>query len=166
MVSRGLVRALGALLVALLFVGTEASAVMAASPGCSVEAAPRAASAGTTFVISGTGFKPTSMTLHKGATDAGTRTIDIGTADPWQISVRSRPGDEGSWTAELSSDECTAVAEFRVTLANTDVVSDALSGGSQPVPLAVAIMVLAAGLGGGVFLGRRFRAGPIDNRAW
>ena len=110
-----------------LLIGIAAPAVKAAPPDCSVEVAPRAGSAGTIFVLSGTGFKPTSITIRRGAADADPHAIDVGAADPWQISVRSRAGDEGSWTAELSSDQCSAVAVFRVTLANTDVVSDAWS---------------------------------------
>lgn len=166
MVSRGRVGVLGVSLAALLFLSVEASAVMAQSGACSVEVSPRAGAAGTVFVFSGSGFKPTELTLHKDDSDAGVHDVDVGTEDPWQVSVRSRPGDEGAWVAELSSDACSATAQFRVTLNNTDAVSDAVTPpASAPAPLALALFVIGAGLGGGLFFGRRLLLAAADNRA-
>src|SRR5688572_23653951 len=116
MVTRGRVRALGASFVALLLLSIGAAGVSAADAECSVEVSPTAGAAGTVFVFSGTGFEPTELVLHKDDTAAGTHSIDVSDDDPWEVSVRSRPGDEGVWAAELSSEDCSAVAQFRVTL--------------------------------------------------
>ena len=165
MVSRGALRALGVSLAALLFMCLEASSVMAAPSQCSASVSPRSGTAGTVFTFSGSGFKPTELTLHKNDAEAGVHELS-GSSDPWQVSVRSRPGDEGAWSAELSSDQCSAVVEFKVTLANTDVLSDAQpDSGSVPLPLGLAVIVLAAGVGGGLVLGRRVNVAATDNRA-
>ncbi len=157
---------LGPMLSALLFIGIGASSVMAAEPGCTVEVAPRAGAAGTVFVFSGTGFEPTQLKLHKNGADAGSHVVDVHGNDSWQVSVRSRPGDEGRWSAELTSRECSASVDFRVTLASTAVAASSAPNDAPPVPWALSILVLAAGLGGGVVLGRRIRTSPIDNRVW
>ncbi|HEY5474360.1 MAG TPA: hypothetical protein VIK32_14370 [Candidatus Limnocylindrales bacterium] len=164
MVGRRAFRALGVSLAALPFMLLETSAVMAAPSQCSASVSPPAGAAGIAFTFSGTGFKPTEITLHKNDTEAGVHELSV-TSDPWQVSVRSRPGDEGSWSAELSSDQCSAVVEFKVTLANTDVVSDAQpTSGSGSTPIGLALFVLAGGIGGGLALGRRVNDRATDNR--
>lgn len=167
MVSRGTFRALGASIAALLLLCIEVSSVMAAKPAdCSVNVSPRAGSAGTTFVFNGTGFKPTELRLHKNDSDAGVHSVDVGDKDPWQLTVRSRPGDEGTWAAELVSDDCSAAAAFRVTLNNTDAASDLKSGTARHgMPLLLPAILAAAGAGGGLVLGRRFREVSADNRS-
>jgi hypothetical protein len=165
MVGRGALRTLGVLLGGLLFVCLEASSVMAAPSQCSASISPRTGTAGTVFTFRGSGFTPTELTLHKNDSEASVHQLNVN-SDPWQVSVRSRPGDEGSWSAELSSAQCSAAVEFKVTLANTDVLSDAQpDSGSVPLPLGLAVIVLAAGVGGGLVLGRRVNVAATDNRA-
>jgi hypothetical protein len=165
MVSRGSIRALGVSLAALLLVFVGVSTVSAAA-SCSVTVSPATGTAGTVFTFNGKGFKPTELTLHKD--DAQASDHKLGSmSDPWTLAVRSRPGDEGKWSAEFSSAQCTSAASFTVTLSNTDVApatvaSVASHGGA--VPLSLAGLVLAAGATGGLFLGRRLRAGSADNR--
>ena len=164
MVGRGAVRAFGATSVAFVLLCVGFAGVSAAQAECTVEVSPRAGSAGTVFTFSGTGFTPTRLTLHKDDVAAGGHDLDVGDDDPWEVSIRSRPGDEGTWSAELSSDECSAVAQFRVTLANTDATSDS-PGRSPARPTVVALFaLLAAGLVGGKVLGRRLEPRARDNR--
>ena len=162
MVSGGTFRALGVSLATLLLLLVGSSTVSAAS-SCSVAVSPKSGAAGTVFTFKGQGFKPTNVTLHKNDLDAGAHTLSE-PKDPWTVSVRSKPGDEGTWSAEFSSDSCSAAAGFEVTLSNTDVVATSAPGGSGPIPLALAALVLVGGAGGGVILGKRLRAVPADNR--
>ena len=165
MVVRGSIRTLGPILAALLFISIGASAVMAAEPGCTIEVAPRAGAAGTVFVFSGTGFEPTQLTLHRNDADAGSHVVNVNSEDPWQVTVRSRPGDEGRWSAELELRRVQCQRGFPSYARQHGRRRDPSRSGPQ-VPLALSILVLAAGLGGGVVLGRRIRTGPIDNRVW
>lgn len=161
MVSRGLWRLLGASLGALLLLGMLNVAAFGASGGeCTVEAAPRAAPAGSIFTFTGSGFKPTEMTLLKEGGDAIVHQISVETDDEWQVTVTSRAGDEGSWTATFwAADACTESASFQVTLRNTDLVSDLLTmtDGTR-ASLLMYLMVVGFGLSGGAFLARRLDA--------
>ncbi|MEA2676932.1 MAG: hypothetical protein QOJ81_1073 [Chloroflexota bacterium] len=160
MVRSGLVRFMGAPLVALLAALTLApGSVMAADPGCSVTADPQSAVGGSVFTFTGSGFHPTKLLLQKG--DGGPITNDIDpTGDPWTQVVQSRAGDEGSWTATfLEEDGCVIAVSFQVTLSATDVISDLLS--DQPetkLPALFYLMVVGFGLVGGAFLSRRLGA--------
>jgi hypothetical protein len=163
MVSRGTVRALGVSLVALLLVFVGASAATAA-PSCTVTVSPASGAAGTVFKFQGKGFEPTHMSLHKDEAEAGSHDLKD-TGDPWNLSVHSRPGDEGKWSAEFYNDDCSAAALFTVTLSNTDVtdVASATSGSGSPLSIGLAALVLALGSAGGVVLGRKLQ-GAVDNR--
>src|SRR3954468_1114956 len=103
MVRRGAFRALGVSLAALLLVCLGASAVMAA-PSCTVAVSPSSGTAGTVFTFKGKGFEPDHLTLHKDESEAGDHDLKD-TGDPWSLSVRSRPGDEGVWSAEFYNDD-------------------------------------------------------------
>src|SRR5690348_7601708 len=118
MVSRGTFRALGVSLAALLLVFVGVSSVSAAA-SCSVTVSPATGTAGTVFTFHGKGFKPTGLTLHKNDAQAGEHKLSS-LDDPWTLAVRSRPGDEGKWSAEFSSSACTTATTFTVTLSNTD----------------------------------------------
>src|SRR3954447_9931162 len=101
MVSRGTFRALGVSLAALGLVFIGVSSVSATS-SCSVTVSPKSGAAGTVFTFHGSGFKPTNLTLHKDDGEAGDHALSESN-DPWTLAVHSRPGDEGSWSAEFSS---------------------------------------------------------------
>jgi hypothetical protein len=160
--SRGKFRVVGVSLAALLFVLVGASAVSAAS-ACSVTVSPKSGAAGTVFSFHGKGFEPTELTLHKDAADAGNHALS-NTGDPWTLAVHSRPGDEGQWSAQFASTECTAVATFSVTLSNTDVADLHADVTHGSVPLPLGLMVLGAGAGSGIWLGRRLRLLSAHNR--
>jgi hypothetical protein len=163
MVNSGSFRAMGVSLAALLLVLVSAASVSAAS-SCSVTVSPKSGAAGTVFTFNGQGFKPTNLMLHKDNKDAGQHSLSEA-KDPWSVTVRSRPGDEGTWSAQFSSSACTAAAAFEVTLSNTDVLPvSAAPAGSGNVPIGLAALVLLSGLGGGVALSKRLRTVPIDNR--
>lgn len=167
MVVGGGARILGRLLLGLALAYALGVPGVSAATGCSVEVSPRAGAAGTVFVFSGAGFEPTRLVLLKDGEPAGSHELDAGDqGEPWQVTVRSRPGDEGEWSAELSSDECTATAEFRVTLANTDA-ADTVAAAAQPgrgVPLVALLALATLALCGGLTLGRRLRLASVDNR--
>jgi hypothetical protein len=164
MVSSGrLRRLLGPLGVALWMLTVSAGAVLAdeVPPTCSVEVAPAAAPAGSVFVFSGTGFQPNELTLLKTGGDPVVHQLSVGDTDPWEVTVRSRTGDEGSWTATFSDPEteCTAITRFRVTLTPTDVVDDIVAATqAQSAPLLLYSVVIVLGFGGGVAIGRRMNA--------
>jgi hypothetical protein len=161
MVWRGLVRFIGAPLVALfaaLLLTT--GPVMAADPACSVTVDPPSAVGGSVFTFTGTGFKATQLLLQKGNGGPIVNDIDPGTADPWTQNVESRAGDEGDWTATfVEQGGCAIAVHFQVTLSSTDVISDLLS--NQPntsLPTLFYLMVVGFGLCGGAFLSRRLGA--------
>jgi len=139
--------------------------VTAADKQCSVTVSPKSGTAGQSFTFSGSGFEPAQLTLHKNDAEAGVHDLTI-SKDTWQVSVISRPGDEGSWSAEFDSATCTAVATFKVTLTNTDV-SPIASGApttGNGLPSSLVLAVVGVGLGGGIFMGRRVRGRAVDNR--
>jgi hypothetical protein len=164
MVSSGSLRRLLAPLGAALWMLTvSAGAVLAdeAPTTCSVEVAPGVAPGGSVFVFSGTGFQPTQLTLRKVGGEPVVHELSVGDTDPWEVTVRSRIGDEGSWTATFSDPEvdCTAIVRFRVTLSSTDVVDDIVAATqSQSAPLLLYAVVIVLGFGGGVAIGRRINA--------
>ncbi len=158
MVSRGYARFLVAPLGALLMlVALSAGAVMAEdTTTCAVDVEPQAAAAGSAFVFTGTGFKPTTLALQEEDGDPAVHDLDVGDADPWEVTVRSRAGDEGIWTATFSADaECSASAEFRVTLSNTDLVSDLVNPSPQQPTAWLYLLVVVIGFSGGVLVARR-----------
>jgi hypothetical protein len=160
MVRRGFLRAFAVCVaVGSVLLLCASTALAAGGEDCSVSVSPRAGAAGTVFTFSGSGFTPDTLVLHKGASDAGSHTLDLEHADPWHVTVRSRPGDEGAWSAELRGSACSPVARFTVTLANTDAASaaDHAPANGTP-PIALLLVVIGAGAVGGVALGGRLRA--------
>jgi hypothetical protein len=160
MVSAGLVRFLGAPLVALVAALLLAPGAVMADTECSVTVDPQAGVGGGVFTFTGSGFHPTKLLLQKGDDDPITSDIDPGVNDPWTQAVQSRAGDEGSWTATfLEEGGCAVAVHFEVTLTSTDVISDLLS--DQPetkLPAIFLLMVTGFGLTGGAFLSRRLGA--------
>ncbi|MEX2547423.1 MAG: hypothetical protein WD830_06485 [Chloroflexota bacterium] len=164
MVSSGSIRRLLVTLGALAWMlAASAGSALAADPQtCEVHVNPLAASGGSVFVFSGSGFKPTQLTLQKEDDGPINHDLNVGDADPWEVTVRSRAGDEGTWSASFNDPviQCTAVAEFRVTLSSTDLVEDiaAAAAGTRPAPLALYLLVILFGFTGGALLGRRVHA--------
>lgn len=163
MVSGGSIRFLLAPVGALLLLMTFSLApVMAADTDCPVRVTPRAAPAGTVFHFNGTGQAPTGLTIQKGSAEPIGHTLDLDNDDEWDVTVTSRPGDEGLWAATFwqKTDAC-ATLNFRVTLSNTDVASDVAASTSENTsqPVLLYLAVVAVGLGGGLFIGRLRRSG-------
>src|SRR6266540_1536826 len=100
MVRHGFVRHAGApLLGALVLVCLLSLHVRAADSDCVVTVDPQAAAGGMVFTFSGSGFGPTHMTLQKDEEIPTISDLDVAGADPWQVTVQSRNGDEGAWKA-------------------------------------------------------------------
>lgn len=155
---RRLLAAAGAALWMLaVFVGSA----IAAEPGtCDVHVSPRAAAAGSVFIFNGSGFMPTELTLQKEGGEPISHDLNVNEGDPWEVTVRSRAGDEGTWSASFFDTDanCTAAVEFRVTLSNTDLIDDIAASVTSPAPMLLYLAVIVFGFGGGVLIGRRVRA--------
>ena len=141
----------------------SAPGVFAASGGeCVVEVSPKTAAAGSEFVFNGSGFVPISLQLQKNDNEPIAHGLSVGDDDPWEVTVRSKTGDEGKWIASFTDEgaNCTATVEFKVTLASTDVVSDVAgaAAATRPAVMGFFAAVLVFGLTGGVFLGRQIQS--------
>jgi hypothetical protein len=161
MLSMRTTRLLGATLIVKLVLGlfflVGVSSVAAAECALSVE--PRAAQAGSEFMLTGSGYTPDKLVLQRGNNDPVEIELDLGDADPFEIPIGSRPGDEGLWRATVSVEgtDCEASATFRVTLKNTDMIDDLMAspaGGGIP-PIAY-LLVIVGGFGVGAFAARRW----------
>ena len=135
---------------------------VAASPTCVVNVTPKSGVAGSLFTFHGSGFKPSELSLSKNDEEATVHDLTQN-SDPWTLAVRSRPGDEGKWSAQFTSDQCTADASFSVTLSNTDAAAPTSGNATGSVSPAMLALVVASGAAGGVALGRRLNARPSDN---
>jgi hypothetical protein len=141
----------------------SAPGVFAADGGeCVVEVSPKAATAGSVFVFNGSGFKPISLLLQKNDDEPIAHGLSVGEDDPWEVTVRSRTGDEGKWLASFTDEgaNCTATVEFNVTLASTDVVEDlsTAAAATRPAVIGFFAAVLLFGLTGGVLMGRQIQS--------
>ena len=161
MVSSGPFRRLfGTVGALLLLLALSTGTVSGQDTECSVSVNPRAAVGGSVFAFSGSGYSPTKLTLQKEDDSPISHDLQVGDSDPWEVTVRSRVGDEGTWSAtfEDSATGCTASTHFRVTLSNTDAISDAVTAASSgSMPIALYLSVIVVGLGGGLFIGRQMR---------
>jgi hypothetical protein len=164
MVSRGYIRLIlapiGGLVCLLAF--TAASVTAQEPVSCTVKVDPLAASGGSVFVFSGTGYEPDHVILQKRGAEPIQHDIDVGDADPWRLRVRSRVGDEGTWSATFTDPitNCIAMIDFRVTLSSTDAVSEPTgTTGTAPAPVLLYLLVVVGGFSGGVLIGRRVQAG-------
>ena len=161
MVSSGPFRRVLAPVGALLLMLTlSAGTALGQDTECSVSVNPRAAVGGSVFVFSGSGYSPTKLVLQKEGDDPINHDLNVGDSDPWEVTVRSRVGDEGTWTASFEDTVmgCSASTEFRVTLSNTDAISDAVTAArSGSAPIALYMGVIVVGFGGGLFIGRLMR---------
>jgi hypothetical protein len=162
MVSSGSFRRLLAPLGALLWMLTLSAGVALAdeAPACTVDVDPGAAVAGSVFVFSGTGFQPSQLTLRKVGGEPVIHELSVD-SDPWEVTVRSRLGDEGSWTATFmdSETDCSGTVGFRVTLTSTDAIDDVVAAArGTSAPILLYLVVIVAGFGGGALIGRRIHA--------
>ena len=162
MVSSGTVRKLLAPLGAILWMLTLSSgSVLADSASCTVEVDPAVATSGSLFVFSGRGFQPSELTLQKDGGEPATHQLSVGDTEGWEVTVRSRVGDEGDWTATFvdPAGDCTTTVDFRVTLTSTDVLDDVAAATSQfSAPLLLYALVVIVGFTGGAAIGRRLNA--------
>jgi hypothetical protein len=88
---RGPIRVLALVLTAAVAALSLAVSSVSAVTDCSVTVAPRAGAAGTVFVFRGAGFVPATLVLEKNGMPAGEHTLDVDSAESWEVSVRSRP---------------------------------------------------------------------------
>jgi len=166
MVGNGAIRIafapLGALL---LLMGLAVAPTLAKEPSCPVHVTPRAAPAGTIFRFDGTGKAPTGLTIQKGNAEPIGHTIDLRNDDAWDVSVTSRPGDEGLWAATFwqKTDPC-ATVYFRVTLTDTATAADiaVTPSSNSPALVLLYLAVTVAGLAGGLVVGRMRRAHSLN----
>jgi hypothetical protein len=132
----------------------------AAQEECTLDVRPRVAQAGTEFVLSGSGYTPDQLVLQRGSLEPVTIDLDLGNADPFEIPIGSRVGDEGMWTATVSvtGSECEATATFHVTLRNTDLLDGVLAGAlGGDLPLVAYLLVIGGGFGIGALAARHLR---------
>jgi hypothetical protein len=113
-------------------------------------------------VFSGSGYEPDHVILQKRGADPIQHDVDVGAEDPWQVRVRSRAGDEGTWSATFTDPitNCIAMIDFRVTLSSTDASSEPTGiTSTAPAPVLLYLLVVVSGFSGGLFIGRRVQAG-------
>ena len=157
---------------ALWILAISAGGVLAGSAdACDVDVSPKAAPAGSVFVFSGSGYKPVSLVLQMKDNEPIEHGISVGDDDPWEVTVRSRTGDEGKWTATFTDDaeSCTATVEFKVTLTSTDAGDDfaAAASGARPAVVGFFAAVAIFGLTGGMLLGRQIQSrARARSRRW
>jgi hypothetical protein len=155
-------RLVGATLIVKLVLGLFllSAAGVAAQDACVLTVEPAEAPAGHEFVLSGTGYLPDKLVLQRGTNEPVTIQLSLGPADPFEIPIGSRTGDEGLWTATASVDgtDCEATATFRVTLQNTDMIDDLMSGSTGGgLPLIAYLLVIVGGFGIGALAARHLR---------
>lgn len=158
---RRLRRLLAAALLALVIVPAGASGV-AAQGACELSVAPASGPAGTEFTLSGSGYTPDLLTLQREGQQAAQFDLDLGDADPFEIPIRSRAGDEGEWqaTVAVTDTECAGTATFRVTLHDTDTIETLLASPAGGLPPIAYLIVVLGGFAGGLVIARRVRSRP------
>jgi hypothetical protein len=149
-----------------LFLTAFAGSV-AAQGNCQLTVDPQQATAGTTFMLHGSGFTPSQLILQREGGQAVTIDLDLKGQDPFSIPIGSRKGDEGAWHATASlPGTCSPSVVFNATLENTDAVSDAVAtltgSGSGPsgqghLPLGIYILVIVVGFTGGAVVAWKLR---------
>jgi hypothetical protein len=134
--------------------------VAAQDEQCVLTVEPAEAPAGAQFVLGGTGYTPEQLILERGSAEAVTFDLDLGDADPFEIPIGSKTGDEGLWQAIVVDTDtgCRAGAEFRVTLQPTDMVDDLLATPVGELPIALYLLVIVGGFGAGTLIARYARA--------
>ena len=157
MVSGRTVRRLLAPVGAILWMLTLSSGAVLADTSCDVTVDPVVATSGSGFTFTGSGYQPSELILQKDGGEPATHELSIGDSDPWEVTVRSRVGDEGEWTATFVDPlgVCTTTVGFRVTLASTDVIDDVAAATREiSTPLLLYAAVVVFGFTGGAAIGR------------
>jgi hypothetical protein len=134
--------------------------ITAAQSQCQLTIDPEVATAGSEFHLHGSGFTPTQLILQKEGEDPVTIDLDLGTADPFDIPIGSRKGDEGNWTATAAlPGTCSPSVTFIATLESTDAISDLLAAPktNDHLPLMVVLLTIVAGFGAGAVVALRLR---------
>jgi hypothetical protein len=156
-------RLIGASMASILTLGlllVVAVAPAAAQDECVLTVEPAEAPAGDQFILSGTGYTPEQLILQRGSAQPVTFDLSLGDADPFEIPIGSKSGDEGLWQAVVIDTDtgCRARAHFRVTLVPTDMVDDLLATPAGGVPMIAYLLVIAGGFGAGTLIARYGRA--------
>ena len=157
MVSGATIRRLLAPVGAILWMLTLSGGAVLADTSCDVVVDPVVATSGSGFTFTGSGYEPTELVLQKDGGELATHALSIGETDPWEVTVRSRVGDEGEWTATFVDPlgACTTTVGFRVTLSSTDVIDDVATATRQmSAPILLYAAVVVVGFTGGVMIGR------------
>ncbi len=120
-----LARAGMALVVVAILLMVLAPVALAKSTTCELSVTPAAGPPGTAFVLSGSGYTPTSLTLTKDGSAPRVLNLDLGSADPFTIRFVAAEGDVGHWKAQVKVGEtgCVAATTLRVTLPSTSTIS-------------------------------------------
>jgi hypothetical protein len=155
-------RLIGAAISTTLMLGlllVAAGAPVVAEDECVLTVLPAEAAAGGQFVLSGSGYTPEQLILQRGSAEPVTFELSLGDADPFEIPIGSKTGDEGLWQAVVvdSDTDCHAVAHFRVTLQSTDMVDDLLATPAGGLPIALYLLVIVGGFGAGTLVARLAR---------
>jgi hypothetical protein len=146
------------LLVGLLMLGSAATVL--GQDDCVLSVEPAQAPAGSQFLLSGTGYTPDRLILQRNDSEPVSFDLSLGDADPFEIPVGSKVGDEGLWTATVQVNEtgCEAQAQFRVTLQPTDAIDDLLATPGGGLPMVAYLMVIVGGFAAGMMVARYARA--------
>jgi hypothetical protein len=142
------------LLGGLLLVGATAAA--AKGSDCTLSVSPAQGPAGSQFVLHGSGYTPDRLILRRASGEPASFDLDLGPADPFEIPIASKPGDEGRWRASVLDEDtgCRASTYFRVTLQPTDMLQDLLTAPGGGVPPAVYLVIVAAAFCAGTLVAR------------
>ncbi len=145
------------LLVAALGVALWVSPVAGGAAACELTVTPSEGRAGTAFTFSGSGFTATQLTLSRDGKPGTAVALNLGNADPFKVTITSRPGDEGAWKAVATAPgvDCAPEATFRVTLPSTatDDIGDTAPA-VPAMPTLVGAILAALAFAGGFHVGR------------
>lgn len=133
----------------------------AAGASCELTVDPGTATAGSVFMLHGSGFTPTELTLQREGGTPSTIPLDLGTADPFDVPIGSKESDVGTWHARANEPGvCSASTTFVATLASTDAEAATASGNAahDRLPLGVYAVVIGLGLAGGMLVAWRLQA--------
>jgi hypothetical protein len=130
-----------------LVIALPAAAV--AADACTVTASPRQGEPGTRFVIRGSGFAPSTITLTRG--DEEPRVIDVsGEPDSFRVALIAAEADAGRWRIEAEG--CTDTASIRVTLPPTATESTVTTTQDRTSELDAAVLLAVLFLGSAALL--------------
>jgi hypothetical protein len=135
-----------------------ASAAAVEPTDCTLEVDPPKGEPGTVFTLSGAGYTPTHLDLVKEGGSLTTVALELGDADPFEIPIGSREGDQGRWTATayVEGTSCRASATFRVVLPDTAGPLDLLAPSpADSPPLLLYLSIVVVGFASGTLVARR-----------